>query len=305
MTQETQTARVHFELVSHGFEVLPVYEYELCTDPSRHNGSFVATASLRVRGPPGYPDPPVLTATGEPAATKQYAKSNAAESLLVLVKATLQLEPLVERSGLLPRPVRPGFLVPKPVVQFGPGEVKDMKDLVRGVGVAYLRAALAFYEVQSTNINDPPEPACSDSCSLTTKSVAVTSSSVGESQPVSNDSDSGRVPQRSGSGISTPDECLSRIMVNILRHRTRELGLEVDGDGFVDAAQLMRHLPRRYNISDVADVTGFSVHRDGSSRFHSICKSPGEHLYVRANRKVTSNPLQRTITIDPNRRIAV
>lgn len=307
MTQETQTARVHSELVSMGFETLPLYDFEPY-DLGRSSGGFLCIARLKTSADD-------FVAHGEPMPTKQYAKSSAAVTLLDLIKQVQSASP-AEKSGPLPPPraVRPGFLSPEPVVQFGPGEVKEIKDLVRPVGVAYLREALHFYEQSSALADDDTTP-----CLSLPRPPSVECEeplAVGEVQPV---------PLDSGPGGDLHDEELSRLMAMILRYHAKELGLDVDMFSYVPVDQLMMHLPRKYSVSDVSLVVRNSKHRDGVPRFRAkyhpliargLPDLGAECFYVRSTRKVSMNewvpppqrcpppglvPLARTKTIDPNR----
>jgi hypothetical protein len=286
MTQETQTARVHFELVSLGFDSLPTYEFE-SHDIGRPSGGFICTARLGD-----------MVVRGAPSATKQYAKSGSSVALLELVKQLQQSGSSVEKTRRSsPRTVRPGFLAPEPVVQFGPGEVKEIKDLVRDVGVAYLRDALAFYESRST-LRDFYEVS-------STPGLPDTSSppSVGEVQPASHASDVGGTRSSGKMNTSEPSrysEELSRLLAVILRHKAKDMGLELDESSYVAVWSLMNHLPRKFSVTDVTDVAESSCHRDGSHRFR--IKLATDDLYIRSSRKISiGSPLERTKVIDPNR----
>lgn len=324
---KTQTYRVHHELVSLGFDELPAYEFEQ-HDMGRPSGGFVCTARLGD-----------MVVRGAPAATKQFAKSNASVALLDFVLQLKRSGSLVEKSTRpTPRVVRPGFLVPEPVVQFGPGEVKEVKDLVRKVGIAYLRDALAFYESRSTYTDvyeatappTPPEPeAAAPSPPPGLDEAPPASSSVGESQPASPESDADRalpaIEEEDDSWVApmSPDQTyseeLSKLLTKILRYDAKSLGLKPDASNYVAVSSLMDHLPRKFTVTNVMDVAELSLHRDGSHRFRIKYVEGGKPggFYIRTahqerfslamRRPQTAPPpvvqprLVRTKTIDPNR----
>lgn len=291
MTQETQTARVHYELVSLGFDSLPAYEFE-SHDIGRPSGGFICIARLGD-----------MVVRGAPSATKQYAKSEASVALLELVKQLQQSGSPVEKSRRSPpRAVRPGFLAPEPVVQFGPGEVKEIKDLVRGVGVAFLRDALAFYESRSTmrDVYEVSSVADTPPGLPNTEASISPSQSVGEVQPASQASDVGGAcsPMKVHASSTRYSEELSRLLAMILRHKAKAMGLVLDESFYVAVSSLLEHLPRKFSVTDITEVAESSRHRDGSYRFRIKLATNG--LYIRSSRKISiGSTLERTNAFDP------
>ena len=299
MVPETQSGRVHQELVSRGYQSLPLYTYAPF-DMGRASGGFVCTAFLETSNQ-------VFNIVGEPAPSHKLAKSSAAVALLEAVQA---VEPPVQVPARTS--ADPDFLSPSPIVMFTPGQAKAAKALVRDVGVEYAAAAIAYYQKCSTTPGSVrPGPS-------TPLSVEVPDNEpCGESaEPPTPPPLPSRAPQYR--------EDVSRALASLLRHQALNKGIPMDSVGLVKVVHLMRHLPKGTTFDDVMDVAYRSRHHHGKPRFEiypDYEREPTVHgTRIRATDKhsITSDdvrdfhsqpepvdaiglPLRRTYTCDPNR----
>jgi len=135
-------ARNHHKFLELGFE-LPDYTYESEAADSASLGFalwWYCTATLQTDDGP-------LSAV-EKSSSKKLAKQEASERLMQKVLRTGCLAP-----GKPPPPQpelrRDGFLARAPVRMFSPGEVKELKDFVRPLGLEYVYEAVRHYEYAS------------------------------------------------------------------------------------------------------------------------------------------------------------
>jgi len=318
MTLETQTGRVHHELLALGYNTMPSYIFTPY-DMGRASGGFVCVAHIGVGDH-------YLEATGGPAATHKVAKSHAAVALLELASRS-------SSPPQVPKPVSadPDFLPPSPIIVFSPGEAKAAREIIRDVGVEYAQAAIAYYH----------------KCSITPGSVRPDTSTPlsveGSDVPVpSSDLEDDEIPNTIGEvalpkgpkpppprtppvypwpGAREISHCLSKI----LRHEALKLGMMIDPAGWVRVHELMNHLPDGTTLDDIQDVV-YRSRDHGKPRFEMLsdfevtgrrCDPTIYGSCVRATSKHSIlgidtcyagflNPLpgtitDRTVTVDPNR----
>lgn len=319
MSTETQTGRVHQELVLLGYQSLPTYSFEP-HDMGRSSGGFVCTAYLSTPSRE-------FEVTGAPAATHKLSKSLAAEALLEVVKT---VEPPTQVTVCAP--AKPGFLAKSPILLFSPGEAREGRALLRECGLEYIKAAIAFYETYSSPDYVLPEPSALHSAEVSAadssgESASPWSNSHKSFEPIYPWVDLPHRPTCVCHGAALSSHKLSQCLSRILRHDALRLGIPMNENHFVKSFDLIHHLPCGTTFDDLEDVV-YRSRVNGVPRFEMLpdCEVTGRGngeatLYgsmVRATNKHSilvsdirnfalvprtgdGAPITRTKTYDPNR----